>query len=106
MSDSVTTASNYANALNQSMTAQQTIQTAQLNAQQTQASMAAEETKSQWNVWKIQQDTQNKVYEIQQTVTVDKAKTQDKMFNKWDEAIKAQFNRINKREPLEEVLFY
>lgn len=69
--------------------AQQMLQNSQINIEQTQLSMQAAAEKSEWNKWKIVQDTQNKIYEIQQTVTVDKAKTQDKMFNKWDEYVKS-----------------
>ena len=51
--------------------------------------MMADQQKSQMRRWQIQQDTQTKIFEIQQDVTVNKAKTQDKMFNKWDEYIKS-----------------
>ena len=60
----------------------------QIKAEETLLAMQAESEKAEWNKWKIIQDTQNKIYEIQQTVAVDQAKTQDKMFNKWDEYIK------------------
>ena len=45
--------------------------------------------KQQMERWKILQDTQTKIFEIQQEVTVNKAKTQDKMFNKWDDYIRS-----------------
>jgi hypothetical protein len=32
--------------------------------------------------------TEQQVFEIQQDVTVNKARTQDKMYNKWDEYIR------------------
>ena len=50
--------------------------------------MQADAQKSQMNRWKILQDTQTKIFEIQQDVTVNRAKTQDKMFGKWDEYIR------------------
>jgi len=48
----------------------------------------ADNQKQQMQRWKILQDTQTKIFEIQQDVTVNKARTQDKMFNKWDEYIR------------------
>lgn len=50
--------------------------------------MQADAQKQQMERWKILQDTQTKIFEIQQDVTVNKAKTTDKMFNKWDEYIR------------------
>lgn len=50
--------------------------------------ISAEAQKQQMERWKIMQDTQTKIFEIQQEVTVNKAKVQDKMFNKWDDYIK------------------
>ena len=61
----------------------------QIKADETLLAMQAESEKAEWNKWKLIQDTQNKIYEIQQGVAVDQAKTQDKMFNKWDEYIKS-----------------
>lgn len=58
-------------------------------AQTVQTQMMADNQKQQMRRWQIQQDTQTKIFEIQQDVTVNKAKTQDKMFNKWDEYIKS-----------------
>lgn len=58
-------------------------------AQTIQTQIAADAQKQQMERWKILQDTQTKVFEIQQDVTVNKAKTQDKMFNKWDEYIRS-----------------
>ena len=58
------------------------------NAQSIYTSMQADAQKSQMNRWKILQDTQTKIFEIQQDVTVNRAKTQDKMFGKWDEYIR------------------
>ncbi|MGM9998211.1 MAG: hypothetical protein ACI38Q_02265 [Candidatus Bruticola sp.] len=48
----------------------------------------ADAQKQQMQRWKILQDTQTKIFEIQQDVTVNRAKTQDKMFGKWDEYIR------------------
>ena len=59
------------------------------NALSIYTSMAADAQKSQMNRWKILQDTQTKIFEIQQDVTVNRAKTQDKMFGKWDEYIRS-----------------
>lgn len=50
--------------------------------------IGADAQKQQMERWKILQDTQTKIFEIQQEVTVNKAKTQDKMFNKWDDYIR------------------
>jgi hypothetical protein len=38
--------------------------------------------------WKVLQDTQTKIFEIQQDVTVNKARTADKAFQKWDDYIR------------------
>ena len=54
------------------------------NAQTIYTQMQADAQKQEMSRWKILQDTQTKIFEIQQDVTVNKAKTQDKMFNKWD----------------------
>ncbi|MGM9992346.1 MAG: hypothetical protein ACI376_05810 [Candidatus Bruticola sp.] len=51
--------------------------------------MQADAQKQQMERWKILQDTQTKIFEIQQDVTVNRAKTQDKMFGKWDEYIRS-----------------
>lgn len=72
----------------QVMTQSQMALTDQIQVEQTAYSMAAEQQKSEWNKWKILQDTQTKIYEIQQDVTLNRAKVQDKMFQKWDEFIK------------------
>ncbi|HXE72242.1 MAG TPA: hypothetical protein VNO81_06240 [Candidatus Nitrosotenuis sp.] len=57
-------------------------------AQTIQTQIAADAQKQQMERWKILQDTQTKIFEIQQDVTVNKAKTQDKMFQKWDDYIR------------------
>jgi hypothetical protein len=60
----------------------------QQNAQSIQTQIAADAQKQQMQRWKIMQDTQTKVFEIQQDVTANKAQTQDKMYRKWDEYIR------------------
>ncbi|MGM9998770.1 MAG: hypothetical protein ACI38Q_05195 [Candidatus Bruticola sp.] len=59
------------------------------NAQTIYASIDAQAQKSQMERWKIASDTQTKIFEIQQDVTVNRAKTQDKMFNKWNDYIRS-----------------
>ena len=58
-------------------------------AETVQTQMAADNQKQQMRQWQIMQDTQTKIFEIQQDVTVNKAKTGDKMFSKWDEYIRS-----------------
>jgi len=81
--------SSLVNNINSTMSANQMLNSASIKAEEAQLAMASESEKSEWNKWKMIQDTQNKIYEIQQGVAVDQAKTQDKMFNKWDEYIKS-----------------
>lgn len=50
-----------------------------------QSQMQADTQKQTMRRWQIQQDTQTKQNEIMQDVNVNKAKTNDKMFQKWDE---------------------
>ena len=50
--------------------------------------MEADRKKQEMVRWQILQDTQNKTFEIQEDITRNKAKTQDRMFNKWDEYIR------------------
>jgi hypothetical protein len=62
------------------------------DAQQAQtiyAQSAADTQKQQMRRWQIAEDTQTKVFEIQQDVNVNKAKAADKMFGKWDEYIRS-----------------
>ncbi len=61
----------------------------QMQAQTIQTQMMADTQKQQAERWKILRETQTKIFEIQQDVTVNQAKTQDKMFNKWSDYIKA-----------------
>jgi len=51
--------------------------------------MQADNQKQEMRRWQIMQDVQTKKFEIQQDVTVNKAKTGDKMFGKWDEYIRS-----------------
>lgn len=81
--------SNYTQGLQNASNAQMMLNNANIKLQENELSMAMAQQKSEWNMWKMVEDTQNKIYEIQQTVAVDQAKTQDKMFNKWDEYIKS-----------------
>ncbi len=67
----------------------QMVQSDYQQAQTVQTQMQADSQKNQMRRWQIMQDTQTKIFEIQQDVTVNKAKTQDKMFNKWDEYIRS-----------------
>lgn len=58
------------------------------NAQTISAEIASNAQKQEMQRWRILQNTQTKIFEIQQEVTVNRAKTQDKMFNKWDDYIR------------------
>jgi len=59
-----------------------------LRDEQTFFTMAAQKMKHQWETWKILQDTQTEIYKVQQEVTLHRAKSQDKLFNKWDDYIR------------------
>jgi hypothetical protein len=59
------------------------------NAQTIATQMQSDNQKQQMERWKILQDTQTKIFEIQQDVTANKAQTQDKAYKKWDEYIRA-----------------
>jgi RHS repeat-associated protein len=50
--------------------------------------MTDDERRQMEERWRILRETQTEIFEIMQDVTINKAKTQDKMFNKWDEYIK------------------
>ena len=67
----------------------QMVQSDYQQAQTIGTEMMADNQKQQMRRWQIMQDTQTKIFEIQQDVTVNKAKTQDKMFNKWNDYIKS-----------------
>ncbi len=51
--------------------------------------IAANAQKQRTERWKIMTDTQTKIFEITQDVTVNKAKTADKAFNAMDQYIRA-----------------
>jgi type VI secretion system secreted protein VgrG len=57
-------------------------------AQTIQTQIAAERQKHEWTKWKILQDTQTKIQEIQPGVSAQKARVHDKMFQKWDKYIR------------------
>jgi hypothetical protein len=59
------------------------------SARTIQTQMQEDAQKEQMMRWKILQDTQTKLFEVQQDVTSNKAKTQDKAYNKWDQYIRA-----------------
>ncbi len=71
------------------MSMAQLINSDRQQAQTIATQMMADNQKQQMRRWQIMQDTQTKIFEIQQDVTVNKAKTQDKMFNKWDQYIRS-----------------
>lgn len=50
--------------------------------------MEAQAQKHGWEKWKLFQDLQTEIFKIQQEVCIQRAKTQDKLFEKWDEYIK------------------
>jgi hypothetical protein len=61
----------------------------QLQAQTKQTEMMSDTLKHQAERWKILRETQTKIFEIQNEVTINQAKTQDKMFNKWSDYIRS-----------------
>lgn len=61
----------------------------QNQAQTIQTEMMADNQKNAMNRWKIMQDLQTKIFEIMSDCTVNKAKTNDKMFGKWDEYMRS-----------------
>lgn len=67
----------------------QLVQSDYQQAQTIGAQMMADSQKQQMRRWQIMQDTQTKTFEIQQDVNVEKAKTADKMFGKWDQYIRS-----------------
>lgn len=50
--------------------------------------MHSDELKNQLERWKILQDTQKQIFEIQQDVTANKAATQDTAYKRWDQYIR------------------
>ncbi len=57
-------------------------------ATQFQSEMQAEAQKQQMERWKILQETQTKVFEIQRDITVNRSKTSEKLYQKWDQYIR------------------
>ncbi|MBQ7529008.1 hypothetical protein IJT10_03785 [bacterium] len=82
-------AQSFSTNLTATATAAQMQASAMQSAQTIYTQVAADAQKEEMNRWKILQDTQTKIQEIQQDVTVNRAKTQDKMFGKWDEYIRS-----------------
>jgi hypothetical protein len=58
------------------------------NAQTIATQMQTENQRQQMERWKILQDTQTQIFEIQQDLTAQKAATQDKAYKKWDQYIR------------------
>ena len=58
------------------------------SAQTIATQMQAESQKAQMQRWKLLQDTQTAIFEIQQQVAAHRAETQDKAYKKWDEYIR------------------
>jgi hypothetical protein len=69
------------------MSQMQIMQTDSMNAFTIQQQMQAENTKQMMRGWQIKSDTMTKTFEIEQEATVNKAKTSDKMFQKWNQYI-------------------
>jgi len=78
----------YMASLSPGMAMAQMVLTDHLTIEKTVAQMAAQRKKSAWESWKLFSDLQTEIYKIQQEVTLHRARTQDKMLNKWDEYIK------------------
>lgn len=53
-----------------------------------QSQICADAQRQQMERWRIQQDTQTRIFEIQQDVTANRAKTQDKAFQTFDSYIR------------------
>lgn len=53
-----------------------------------QTQITATNMKEDMSRFKIMYDVQTKIQEMQQDMTLDRAKSQDKMFGKWDEFVK------------------
>jgi hypothetical protein len=74
--------------LSHAMSAMQWHHNDQQNAATIAMQMQADAQKQQMQRWKIAQDVQTKIFEMVQETTVHRAKTQDKMFQKWDEYVR------------------
>ncbi|MBQ7568751.1 hypothetical protein IJT17_08105 [bacterium] len=58
-------------------------------AQTISTQIASTAQKQEMERWKILQDTETKCFEMQQEATINRAKTQDKLYSKWDDYIKS-----------------
>jgi hypothetical protein len=74
-------------ALSNGFALQQLQNTDYQNAMTVATQMQANNQVQQMQRWQILQDTQTKIFEIQQSVTQNKAQTQDKAYKKWDEYV-------------------
>lgn len=73
----------------QAMSREQMRQTDMQQAETIRAQIAADAQKQQAERWKIMADTQTKIFEITQDVTINKCKTADKCANAFDAYIRA-----------------
>ena len=64
-------------------------QTDEGQVQNIRVQMAAETQRNQAERWKILRETQSKIFQLQQNVTIDQAKSHDRMFEKWLDFIKS-----------------
>ncbi|MBQ7528537.1 hypothetical protein IJT10_01350 [bacterium] len=80
---------NILSSLSSAASAYQMVATDMQNAQTIETQIQATAQKSEMERWKIMNDTQTKIFEIQQDVTLNRAKSQDKLYNKWDDYIRS-----------------
>ncbi len=64
------------------------LQNVQRNAETIARQIQIDNQRNQSDRWRILQDTQSKIFEIQQDVSINQARTADKMYEKWDEFIR------------------
>lgn len=76
-------------AVEQVMAMEEQLSKQQRNALKIQTEMMSDNQKQQMERWKILQDTQTKIFEIQQDMTANRAKTQQKAFSNWDRYIRS-----------------
>jgi hypothetical protein len=74
--------------INMTAAPMQMSQTDQARAGILQTQMAADIQRQQMERWRILQDVQTRIFEIQQDVTLNRARTQDRMFNTMNEYIR------------------
>jgi len=72
----------------QYMQVQQMYNTDYQNAQTIQTQIYASNAKNRMDIWKILQDVQTKKHDTYQEVTFDRAKSGQKMLDKWDSFVK------------------